>query len=100
MDIQKGGVSVAKSDIGANDTIDAVVNITNTEGRTGEVYLCICVYNNDVMTQVNFDKLNLAAENTKSVPITVASAENIKVKAFLWENFATMKPLIQNKTVE
>lgn len=100
LDIQKGGVSVAKSDIGANDTIDAVVNITNTEGRTGEVYLCICVYNNDVMTQVNFDKLNLAAENTKSVPITVANASGIKVKAFLWENFATMKPLIQNKTVE
>ena len=100
LDIQKGGVSVAKSDIGAQDAINAVVNITNTEGRTGEVYLCICVYNNDVMTQVNFDKINLKTESTKSVPITVASAENIKVKAFLWENFATMKPLIQNKTVE
>ena len=76
------------------------MNITNTEGRTGEVYLCICVYNNDVMTQVNFDKINLKTESTKSVPITVASAENIKVKAFLWENFATMKPLVKNKTVE
>lgn len=100
LDIQKGGVSVAKSDIGANDKIDAVVNITNTEGRTGEVYLCICVYNNDVMTQVNFDKINLKTESTKSVPITVASTANIKVKAFLWNDFATMKPLIQNKTVE
>ncbi len=100
LDIQKGGVSVTKSNIGANDTIDAVVNITNTEGREGEVYLCICVYNNDVMTQVNFDKINLKTESTKSVPITVASAENIKVKAFLWENFATMKPLVKNKTVE
>lgn len=100
LDIQKGGVSVAKSDIGANDTIDAVVNITNTEGRTGEVYLCICVYNNDVMTQVNFDKINLKTESTKSVPITVASTANIKVKAFLWNDFATMKPLVKNKTVE
>ena len=100
LDIKKGGVSVTKSNIGANDTIDAVVNITNTEGREGEVYLCICVYNNDVMTQVNFDKINLKTESTKSVPITVASAENIKVKAFLWENFATMKPLVKNKTVE
>lgn len=100
LDIQKGGVSVAKSDIGANDTIDAVVNITNTEGREGEAYLCICVYNDDVMTQVNFDKINLKTENTKSVPITVASTANIKVKAFLWNDFATMKPLIQNKTVE
>lgn len=100
LDIQKGGVSATKSNIGANDTIDAVVNITNTEGREGEVYLCICVYNNDVMTQVNFDKINLKTESTKSVPITVASAENIKVKAFLWENFATMKPLVKNKTVE
>lgn len=100
LDIQKGGVSVAKSDIGANDTIDAVVNITNTEGRTDEVYLCICVYNNDVMTQVNFDKINLKTESTKSVPITVANASGIKVKAFLWENFATMKPLVKNHTVE
>ena len=100
LDIQKGGVSVAKSDIGANDTIDAVVNITNTEGREGEAYLCICVYNDDVMTQVNFDKINLKTESTKSVPITVASTANIKVKAFLWNDFATMKPLIQNKTVE
>lgn len=100
LDIQKGGVSVAKSNIGANDTIDAVVNITNTEGREGEAYLCICVYNDDVMTQVNFDKINLKTESTKSVPITVASTANIKVKAFLWNDFATMKPLIQNKTVE
>ncbi len=100
LDIQKNGTTVAKSDIGANDTIDAVVNITNTEGREGEAYLCICVYNDDVMTQVNFDKINLKTENTKSVPITVASTANIKVKAFLWNDFATMKPLIQNKTVE
>lgn len=100
LNIQKNGTTVAKSDIGANDTIDAVVNITNTEGREGEAYLCICVYNDDVMTQVNFDKINLKTESTKSVPITVASAENIKVKAFLWNDFATMKPLIQNKTVE
>ena len=100
LDIQKNGTTVAKSDIGANDTIDAVVNITNTEGREGEAYLCICVYNDDVMTQVNFDKINLKTESTKSVPITVASTANIKVKAFLWNDFATMKPLIQNKTVE
>ena len=100
LDIQKNGETVTKSEIAAQDAINAVVNITNTEGREGEAYLCICVYNDDVMTQVNFDKLNLAAENKKSVPITVASAENIKVKAFLWENFATMKPLVKNKTVE
>ena len=100
LDIQKNRTTVAKSDIGANDTIDAVVNITNTEGREGEAYLCICVYNDDVMTQVNFDKINLATESTKSVPITVASTTKIKVKAFLWNDFATMKPLIQNKTVE
>lgn len=100
LDIQKNGATVTKNEIAKDDILNAVVNITNTEGRTGEVYLCICVYNNDVMTQVNFDKINLAAENTKSVPITVASTANIKVKAFLWENFATMKPLIQNKTVE
>lgn len=100
LDIQKGGVSVAKSNINVNDKIDAVVNITNTEGREGEAYLCICVYNDDVMTQVNFAKIDLKTESTKSVPITVASTANIKVKAFLWNDFATMKPLIQNKTVE
>ena len=100
LDIQKNGATVTKSEIAANDTIDAVVNITNTEGREGEAYLCICVYNDDVMTQVNFDKINLKTESTKSVPITVASTANIKVKAFLWNDFATMKPLIQNKTVE
>lgn len=100
LDIQKNGTTVAKSNIAKDDILNAVVNITNTEGRKGEAYLCICVYNDDVMTQVNFDKLNLAAENTKSVPITVASTANIKVKAFLWNDFATMKPLIQNKTVE
>ena len=100
LDIQKNGATVAKSDIAAQDTINAVLNITNTEGRTGEAYLCICVYNDDVMTQVNFAKINLKTESTKSVPITVASAANIKVKAFLWNDFATMKPLIQNKTVE
>lgn len=100
LDIQKGGVSVTKSEIAAQDAINAVVNLTNTEGREGEAYLCICVYNDDVMTQVNFDKINLKTENTKSVPITVASTAKIKVKAFLWNDFATMKPLIQNKTVE
>ncbi|MBS6833220.1 MAG: hypothetical protein KH216_10440, partial [Clostridiales bacterium] len=89
-----------KSEIAVQDAINAVVNITNTEGREGEAYLCICVYNDDVMTQVNFDKINLKTESTKSVPITVASTANIKVKAFLWNDFATMKPLIQNKTVE
>lgn len=100
LDIQKNGATVTKSEIAVQDAINAVVNITNTEGREGEVYLCICVYNNDVMTQVNFDKINLKTESTKSVPITVASTANIKVKAFLWNDFATMKPLIQNKTVE
>lgn len=100
LDVQKNNATIAKSDIAKGDTLNAVVNITNTEGREGEAYLCICVYNDDVMTQVNFDKINLATEVTKSVPITVASADNIKVKAFLWEDFATMKPLIQNKTVE
>lgn len=100
LDIQKNGTTVAKSDIAAQDAINAVVNLTNTEGREGEAYLCICVYNDDVMTQVNFDKINLKTESTKSVPITVASTANIKVKAFLWNDFATMKPLIRNKTVE
>ena len=100
LDIQKNGATVTKSEIAAQDAINAVVNITNTEGREGEAYLCICVYNDDVMTQVNFDKINLKTESTKSVPITVASTANIKVKAFLWNDFATMKPLIQNKTVE
>lgn len=100
LDIQKNGATVTKSEIAAQDAINAVVNITNTEGRDGEAYLCICVYNDDVMTQVNFDKINLKTESTKSVPITVASTANIKVKAFLWNDFATMKPLIQNKTVE
>lgn len=100
LDIQKNGETVTKSEIAAQDAINAVVNITNTEGRDGEAYLCICVYNDDVMTQVNFDKINLKTDSTKSVPITVASTANIKVKAFLWNDFATMKPLIQNKTVE
>lgn len=100
LDIQKNGATVTKSEIAVQDAINAVVNITNTEGREGEAYLCICVYNDDVMTQVNFDKINLKTESTKSVPITVASTANIKVKAFLWNDFATMKPLIQNKTVE
>ena len=100
LDIQKNGETVTKSEIAVQDAINAVVNITNTEGREGEAYLCICVYNDDVMTQVNFDKINLKTESTKSVPITVASTANIKVKAFLWNDFATMKPLIQNKTVE
>lgn len=100
LDIKKGGVSVAKSNINVNDKIDAVVNITNTEGREGEAYLCICVYNDDVMTQVNFDKIDLKKESPQSVPITVASTEKIKVKAFLWNDFATMKPLVKNKTVE
>lgn len=100
LDIQKNGTTVAKSNIEKDDILNAVVNITNTEGREGEAYLCICVYNDDVMTQVNFDKINLKTESTKSVPITVASTANIKVKAFLWNDFATMKPLIQNKTVE
>lgn len=101
LDIQKGSNTVTtKNEISANDTLNAVVKLTNTEGREGKAYLCICVYNDDVMTQVNFDKINLKTESTKSVPITVASTANIKVKAFLWENFATMKPLVKNKTVE
>lgn len=100
LDIQKNGATVTKSEIAVQDAINAVVNITNTEGREGEAYLCICVYNDDVMTQVNFDKINLKTESTKSVPITVANASGIKVKAFLWENFATMKPLVKNHTVE
>lgn len=100
LDIQKNGATVTKNGIAKDDILNAVVNITNTEGRKGEAYLCICVYNDDVMTQVNFDKINLKTDKTKSVPITVASTANIKVKAFLWENFATMKPLVKNKTVE
>ena len=45
LDIQKSGISVTEGDVAANDTINAIVKITNTEGRTGEAYLCICVYN-------------------------------------------------------
>lgn len=100
IDIQKNNVSVAKSDIAANDTINAIINIKNTEGRTGSAYLCICVYNNGIMTQVNFAPVNLGTETEKSVPVMVNSVDGLKIKAFFWDDFSTMKPLIQNKTVD
>ena len=99
LDIQKSGISVTEGDVAANDTINAIVKITNTEGRTGEAYLCICVYNDKVLKQLKFERIDLAKESEKSVPITVQSIDKIKIKAFLWNNFEAMKPLIPNKTV-
>ena len=99
LDIRKSGISVTEGDVAANDTINAIVKITNTEGRTGEAYLCICVYNDKVLKQLKFERIDLAKESEKSVPITVQSIDKIKIKAFLWNNFEAMKPLIPNKTV-
>ena len=82
-DIQKNGATVQKSDIAKGDTVNAVVNITNTEGRVGTAYVCICVYNNNVMTGVNFLPIDLATESTKSVPLNINSVDGLKIKAFL-----------------
>ncbi|MDD6916679.1 MAG: Ig-like domain-containing protein [Eubacteriales bacterium] len=101
LDIQKDSNSVTTTNgIAAGESVNAVVKITNTEGREGEAYLCVCVYNDKVLKQIKFEKIDLSNETEKSIPITVQSIDKLKIKAFLWNNFEAMKPLIKNKTVE
>lgn len=104
LDIQNDSTNstVNKSDIAAGTKLNAYAKITNTERRTGTANFCICVYNNDIMTQMEQKAIDLSSSTDIEVklPVTVKNASGIKVKAFLWSDFTTLKPLVRNSVVE
>lgn len=100
--IKKGETEITadnKNTIAANDKVKAYAEIKNTTTRTAPAYVCVCVYNNGVLTGVNFDKVELKKEATtngiatKEVEVEVKNTENLTIKAFVWENFSSMVPL-------
>lgn len=100
--IKKGDTEITaenKNIIAANDKVKAYAEIKNTTERDEPAYVCVCVYNNGVLTGVNFDKVELKKEATtngiatKEVEVDVKNTENLTIKAFVWEDFSSMVPL-------
>jgi hypothetical protein len=84
----------------AGDTVTAKAILRNGTGVEQSAYLIMAIYNNDMLSNVDFKPLTFSNKIYEDeLTMTVDDATNVKVSAFVWDSLSKITPMGSAKTI-
>lgn len=91
-----GNEITTPSAVTPGQTVYVRAKIVNTSGETKTALLMGAAYNDTVMNNINYVPITLGdgQKYTDPVPLTVNNENALELKAFVWEDFDSNRPLV------
>ena len=91
-----GNEITSPSAVTPGQTVYVSAKIVNTSGEPQKALLMGAAYNDTVMNNINYVPINLedGKKYTAPIPLTVNNGNALELKAFVWEDFDSNRPLV------